>query len=235
MKKLLLSAAAIALAGTAAPAMAQVNGIGVADPAIVVASSQALHNAYNQIGTTFAAQRTQLQQLDTQRVDLAKKMDTNKDGRIDDAEQNSAANAATKKQYEGVLNQINTVGRPVNMARAYVVDQVAQQLNAAVQQVVSGGKVQLILPPSGVLYMADAADITQQIVAALNTRLPQVSTTPPNGWQPSQQTVQLYDDVQQVLLAAAAQQQQQQAAGAQPQAQQPAAASGAKTPPVKGR
>ena len=231
MKKLLLTTAVLAMAGAAAPASAQVNGIGVADPAIVVASSQALHNAYTQIGTTFQAQRTQLDQLDQQRVALLKKLDTNNDGRVDDAEQNAAANAATRKQLEGLLNQINTVGRPVNMARAYVVQQVAQQLNAAVQQVVSGGKVQLILPPSQVLYMADAADITQQIVTALNQRLPQVSTTPPSGWQPSQQTVQLYDEVQQVLLAAAQQQQQQQAASAQPQ--QPATA----TPkaPTKGR
>ena len=226
MKKLLLTTAVLAMAGAAAPASAQVNGIGVADPAIVVASSQALQNDYTQIGTTF-----QLDQLDQQRVALLKKLDTNNDGRVDDAEQNAAANAATRKQLEGLLNQINTVGRPVNMARAYVVQQVAQQLNAAVQQVVSGGKVQLILPPSQVLYMADAADITQQIVTALNQRLPQVSTTPPSGWQPSQQTVQLYDDVQQVLLAAAQQQQQQQAASAQPQ--QPATA----TPkaPTKGR
>jgi Skp family chaperone for outer membrane proteins len=235
MKTKLLTAAALGLAGMAAvPASAQVNGIGVADPAIVVASSKALHTAYSQIGTTFSAQRTQLQQLEDQRVALAKKLDTNNDGRVDEAEQAAPANAATRKQLEGVLTQINTVGQPVNLARAYVVEQVAQQLNAAVQQVVSGGKVQLILPPSQVLYMADAADITKQIVAALDQRVPQVSATPPKGWQPAQQTAQLYDDVQQVLLAAAVQQQQQQqqqAAAAPPQ--QPAA--GAKTPPAKGR
>ena len=122
---------------------------------------------------------------------------------------------------------------------AYAVSQIAQQLGAAVQQVVSAGGIQLILPSNDVLYAADAANLNQKIVTALNARVPQGSITPPTGWQPDQATVQLFQDLQQVRLAAAqamaAQQQQQQQQGAA----NPPAAGGAKapatTPPVKGR
>ena len=68
MKSLLTSATALALgaalaASASAPASAQVSGIGVAEPAVIVAGSQALTAAYSQITTMYAAQRTQLDQL----------------------------------------------------------------------------------------------------------------------------------------------------------------------------
>ena len=243
MKRLLTSATALALGAalavsTSAPASAQVSGIGVAEPAIVVAGSQALTNAYSQIGTTYAAQRTQIEQLDKQRVVLIKKFDTNNDGKLDQAEQTAAQAATnqTRKQLETLDQQINTVQAPINLAAAYAVSQIAQQLGAAVQQVVSAGNVQLILPSSQVLYSAEAANLNQKIVAALNTRLPQVSITPPAGWQPDQSTVQLFQDVQQVRLAAAQQMAaQQQQAGAAAPATQSGAKAPATTAPVKGR
>jgi Skp family chaperone for outer membrane proteins len=242
MKPLLTTAIALALgAALSAPASAQVSGIGVAEPAIIVAGSQALSGAYSQITTTYAAQRTQLDQLDQQRIALIKKFDTNNDGKLDQAEQTAAQaeNNPTRKQLETLEQQISTVQAPINLAAAYAVSQIAQQLGAAVQQVVSAGGIQLILPSNDVLYAADAANLNQKIVTALNARVPQVSITPPTGWQPDQATVQLFQDVQQVRLAAAqamaAQQQQQQQQGAA----NPPAAGGAKapatTPPVKGR
>jgi Skp family chaperone for outer membrane proteins len=234
MTRLLTTVAALGLSvAIAVPASAQVSGIGVADPAVVVATSAALQTAYKQIATTYSAQRTQLEQLDQQRTALVKKFDTNNDGRLDDAEQKAASveTNPTRKQLQTLENQINQVQAPVTLARAYVVDQIAQQLNAAVQQVVAGGKVQMILAPSGVLYMNDAADVTGQITSALNTRLPAVSITAPAGWQPSQGSAQLFQDVQNILLQAAVQ--QQQAAAQQPAAAAPAGAKPAT--PVKGR
>ncbi len=239
MTRLLTTATALALGAAlaaAAPASAQVSGIGVAEPAIVVAGSQALTGAYSQISTTYAAQRTQLDQLDQQRVALIKKFDTNNDGKLDQAEQTAAQveTNPTRKQLATLEQQINTVQAPINLAAAYAVSQIAQQLGAAVQQVVSAGNVQLILPSNEVLYAADAANLNQKIVTALNARVPQVSITPPPGWQPDQATIQLFQDVQQVRLAAAQAmaQQQQRAAAATPAA---GAKAPAATPPVKGR
>jgi len=236
MKKLLSTAAALALAAAfTVPASAQVAGIGVAEPAIVIAGSQALTGAYSQITTMFAAQRTQLQQLDEQRLALLKKLDTNNDGQLSQAEQQAAQSPTnpTGKQLQALEQQINTVQRPINLAAAYAVSQIAQQLSASVQQVVSQGNVQIILSSGDVLYASDAANLNQKIITALNARVPQVSVTPPANWQPDQATVQLFQDVQQVRLAAAQQMAQQQAGAAA--GQQPGAKAPAGTAPVKGR
>jgi Skp family chaperone for outer membrane proteins len=236
MKRLLSISTALAAAAVAVPASAQVSGIGVAEPAIVIAGSAALNGAYTQISTTYQAQRTQLDQLDQQRVTLLKKFDTNNDGQLSEAEQKAAqsdANAATRKQLETLEQQINQVQQPINLAAIYAVSQIAQQLSPAVQQVVSQGNVQMILSAGDVLYASDAANLNQKITTALNSRIPQVSITPPAGWQPDQATVQLFQDVQQVRLQAAALQQQRGAAATP--AQQPAKPAAGGTAPVKGR
>jgi len=236
MKRLLSISTALATAAVAVPASAQVSGIGVAEPAIVVAGSAALNGAYQQITTMYQAQRTQLDQLDQQRVNLLKPFDTNNDGQLNDAEQKAMkANAATSKQLDTIEQQMNQLQQPINLAAVYAVSQIAQQLGTAVQQVVSQGGVQLILPSDGVLYRADAADLNQKITTALNARLPQVSVTPPAGWQPDQQTVQLFQEVQQVRIQAAALQQQQQQRGAAATPAPAPAGKPAGNAPVKGR
>ena len=85
--------------------------------------------------------------------------------------------------------------------------------------------ISLIVTPGSVVYAADAVDVTDEIVAQLNTLVPTVSTTVPAGWQPQRQSVTLFQEVQQLLLSAAQQQAVQQQAG------QPAAP----TTPVQGR
>jgi len=212
-----LCAALSALAAIAAvPAAAQVSGIAVADPAIAVAGSQALQTAYNQIGTTFASQRTQLEQLQQQRATLMRQFDTDNDGQLSDAEQTAAqGNAAAVQQVTGLDQQINTIQQPITIARVYVIEQIAQQLSPAVQQVVQANSIQLIISPGSTLYMSDAVDVTDEIIQRLNTAVPTVSTSAPAGWQPQQQSVQLYQQVSEILLQVAMQQQAQQQAGAQ--------------------
>ena len=241
MKTILSTVAALAAASAvAAPASAQVAGIGVADPAVIIAASKALNAAYSQISTTYAAQNTQLQQLNQQSQAVIKKFDTNNDGKLDAAETTAAQAESNpnRKQFETLQDQINKTREPLDMAAAYAVQQVAQQLSPAVQQVVTQNKVQLIVPSAGVLYRAPAADLNQKIIEVLDQKLPQVSITPPAGWQPNQETVQLLNDVQQARQEIVQLQQQRQAAGGS-QPQQPAAtpkapAAGAKAP-AKGR
>ena len=224
MKARILGAATLALSAlVAVPAAAQVNGIGVADPAIAVAGSQALQTAYNQIGTTFQAQRTQLEQLQQQRAGLIRQFDTDNDGQLSEEEQTAAqANTAVIQQVNGLDQQINTIQQPITLARVYVIEQLGQQLSNAVQAVVQANNVQLLLNPSAALYMADPVEMTDEIMAQLNQTVPTVSTAVPQGWQPQQQSVNLFQQVQEILLTVA----QQQAAAAQ----QPAAAT-----PVQGR
>jgi Skp family chaperone for outer membrane proteins len=212
MNARILGAATLALSAFAAmPAAAQVNGIGVADPAIAVAGSQALQTAYNQIGTTFQAQRTQLEQLQQQRAGLIRQFDTNGDQQLSQEEQTAAqANTAAVQQIQGLDQQINTIQQPITLARVYVIEQIAQQLSPAVQAVVQANNVQLLINPSATLWMADTAELTDEIIAQLNQTVPTVSTAVPAGWQPQQQSVNLFQQVQDILLTVAAQQQAQQ-------------------------
>ncbi|MBO9517150.1 MAG: OmpH family outer membrane protein [Porphyrobacter sp.] len=222
MKNQLIATAALALAVVASPASAQVNGIAVAEPAIAIAASQALQTAFGQIATTYQAQRTQLEQLQVQRQTALKQFDTNNDGQLSEAEQTAAqSNSAARTQLEGLDQQINQVQAPITQARVYALEQVAQQFGPAVQQVVTQHSLQLILSPGQAVYASQAADVTDDIATALNTLVPTVSTTAPAGWRPQQQTISLYQEVQQVLVQAAMAQQAQQQQAAQPQAAQP--------------
>ena len=225
MKARILAAAMAATAAIVAlPAAAQVNGVAVTDPAIAIAGSQALQAGYTQIGTTFQAQRTQLEQLQQQRETLLRQFDTDGNGQLSEAEQQAAqANTAAIQQLQGLDQQVNTIQQPITQARVYVVEQLLMQYSAALQQVVTQNNVQLVLNPAGAVWMNDAVDITQKISAALNQLVPTVSTTVPQGWQPQRQSVALFQEVQEILVAASAQQQAQQ---------QPAAAA---QPPVQGR
>ena len=212
MNARITSAALAALAAVAAvTAAAQVNGIAVADPAIAIAGSQALQTAYNQIGTTFQAQRTQLDQLQQQRAGLIRQFDTNNDGQLSQEEQTAAqANTTVLQQVNTLDSQIGTIQQPITLARVYVIEQLAQQLNPAVQQVVQANNIQLILAPGSALFVSDAADVTDDIMTRLNTLVPTVSTAAPQGWQPQQASVSLYQQVSEILMSLAMQQQAQQ-------------------------
>lgn len=214
MNARITSTALAALAAIAAvPASAQVNGIAVADPAIAVAGSQAIQTAYNQIGTTYQAQRSQLEGLQQQRAGLIRQFDTNGDGQLSQEEQTAAqADTARMQQVQTLDQQINTIQQPITLARVYAIEQIGQQLNAAVQQVVQANNIQLILAPASALFVSDAADVTDEIITQLNTLAPAVSTAAPQGWQPQQQSVNLYQQVSEILLSVAAQQQAQQPA-----------------------
>lgn len=220
MKTLLCAGAAIALSAViAAPAAAQVNGIGVSDPAIVVASSAARQAAYAQIAQTFAAERTQLEQNQAQLSSMLQPYDTNQDSQLDDTERAALqANATVFRQVQTLEQTISTTQQPITAARVYAIEQIAQQLSPAVQQVVAAQNLSLILPPNAVVWMADAVDLTDEIVAALNQRVPTVSTAVPQGWQPQRSSVDLFQQVQQILLSAAVMQAQQESAQ-QPPAQ----------------
>ena len=224
-------AAASALA--ALPAAAQVSGVAVTDPAIAIAGAQARQTGYQQISTTFQAQLTQMEQVQQQRAGLLRQFDTNGDGQLNEQEQTAAqANTAVIQQIQGLDQQIATIQQPITQARVYVIEQLLMQYSAALQQVTTQNNIQLVLNPNGVVWAADAADITQRVTAALNQLAPTVSTTVPQGWQPNRQSVALYQEVQDILVSVAVQQAQaQQAQGQAAPAQNQAPAQ----QPVQGR
>src|SRR5690606_32645053 len=117
------------------------------------------------------------------------------------------ANTAAVQQLNQLNQTIAQAQAPILRARVYAIEQIAMQYSPAAQQVISEKQIQFILTPGSVVYATEAADITDEIVAALNARVPTVSTTPPEGWQPQRQSMALYEQVQELLVSAAIQQQ----------------------------
>ena len=212
-------AMAAATAAMPVPAMAQVNGMATSNPTVAMVRSTARNNAYGQINTTYAAQIQQINQLSTEIEQLQVSLDTNKDGQLTEAE--VAANPNVVKQIQAKEQQAATATQPIALAQYYVVEQLMNDYANARNQVLQAKKVSVLIAPDALQYAPEGFDLTDDIVAAINQRLPAVSTAVPAGWQPQRRTVEMHGAIQQILMVAAQQaafRQQQQ------QQQQPAAA-----------
>lgn len=213
----ILATSAFAIAAFASvPTAAQVAGMATTSPEIVIARSSARNTAYQQIGTTYAAQITQINTIRQEIQTLQKSMDTNNDNQLSDPE--IKAKPAVVTQIQQKEQQVNTIATPLTIAQAYALDQIAREYDAARLQVINAKKIQIMLTPDAIQYAPPAIDVTNDIVNALNARKPSVTTVVPAGWQPTREILQLQQAVQQILVAAA----QQQAASvqqAQPAAQ----------------
>ena len=218
MKLLAHSIAAIALATTAtAPATAQVTGaIGTVNAPAAIASTNALRTAFQQIGTTYQAQQTQIDQKSQQRETLLRQLDTNGDGGLDAAEQQAAQTAPQIQQIQTLENEIAQLSNQVEGARVYAIEQIARQYGAALQQVTQADNLQVVLNRDAIAFATPAASIDAKVAAALNASVPSVQITPPANWQPAQQSVALYQQIAQLLLIAQARQAQQQQTPATP-------------------
>ena len=221
LSKTLVAAALSTAALTGTPAAAQVSGnIAVVDTPRVIVSTAAFRNAYQQIGTAYQAQTTQIQQKSTQRQTLLQALDTNKDGQLDQTEQQAAQNAPQAAQIRQIDTEIEQLGNQIEVARVYAIEQILQQYGTVVQNVVQQNSIQLLLSPEAVIYAPAAATINQKVVTALDAAVPSVQTTPPANYQPTRNAVGIYQEVQNLLaIASAAQAQQGQTQ--QPATQQP--------------
>jgi Skp family chaperone for outer membrane proteins len=223
MNARITSAVLAALAAFAAvPATAQVNGIGVTNPQAAIFGSKALSAAYGAINTTYAAQITQLQQSQQQRDQVLRQFDTDQNGTLSEAETAAAqANTSAVQQLQTLNQAVAQAQRPIQLAQIYVVEQIAMQYGPALQQVITQKNVQLILEPEAVAYAPEAAVLTDDVIAALDQLIPTASTAVPEGWQPQQQSVAIWEAVQELITTVA--QMRQAQAQQQPAAQQPAA------------
>ncbi|WP_394269411.1 OmpH family outer membrane protein [Qipengyuania sp.] len=229
--------AALALAGTAvagAPLAAQVSGnIAIVNAPSVIVGTNAFRTAYQQIGTTYQAQATQLQQKSDQRQTLLQQLDKNSDGQLDEAEQRAAQAAPQAAQIRQLETEIDQLGNQIEIARVYAIDQLLQQYGPVVEEVVKQNKVQILLTPEAVVYAPAAATINTKVITALNAKVPSVQIVPPAGYQPPRQAVALYQEIQQSIYAAQALAQGQ--ARQQGQATQPAQQPQQPTPQPSGR
>lgn len=220
MKKLLV-ASALAIATLSAspmlatPAIAQAKAIAVADVRVAAARSNAFTVASQQIQTTHKAsidqQQSRGQTLQAEMNVLIAKYneEARKTPQNATALQAAAQAVQTKRQSAG--EELQRIGAPVELALAYVEDQISIRMNEAIRAAMTAKKIDLLLQPDAVLARENNVDITDSVVAELNRILPNVTITPPAGYQPGQ----LVQQRNQQLQAGAA-------AAAQPQANQPA-------------
>lgn len=218
---LVVSSIAMATA-VSAPAAAQVQGkIATINMPAAVVGTNAFGTAYQQIVTTYKLQIDTLRQREQERQTLLKQLDKNNDGELDEAEQTAAQNSTQAQRIGQIEQEMAQLNNQVDGARVYAVEQILAQYGASVEQVVQQLQIQLVLTPDVVVYAPPAANITQQVTAALNTKVAAVNIVPPQGWQPSRNAVGVFQQINQLLQIVAAQQAQQQAAQQQPNPQAP--------------
>ena len=115
-------------------------------------------------------------------------------------------------------NEIQKLQTPAIKAQMFAIQEIFKEYSNAQQQVVTNKKIAVILSPDAFLYAPPQTDVTDDITAVLDTRVPSVSITPPANWQPQRNIVSLHQQLQQLLVASA----RNQAAQQQPAAAQPA-------------
>lgn len=199
--KMIFKAAALALAPVAgiammaAPATAQSRlGVGVADLEAAVAKSAAFTNAMTAMQTTYKAQ---IDAFTARKTTLDTELQT-KATEIQNLQKQPGANAATlqpkidafQKRRGEIQQELNTLGRPIAMAQAYVEEQVTAKLNDALKSAMTKRKVDLVLVPGATVSYQPTVDITDAVTAELNAMVPSAQIVPPAGWQPGQQKQQ---------------------------------------------
>ncbi|HWV60481.1 MAG TPA: OmpH family outer membrane protein [Sphingopyxis sp.] len=195
MKKI-FAASALAIAALSvspilsAPALAQAKGVGVADVRIAAARSTAFQTASKQIETTYKAQIDQQQSrgqtLQAEiNVLIAKYNEEAKKTPQNQAALQAAAKAVQDKR-QAAQQELGQIGAPVDLAIAYVEDQISVRMNEAIKAAMTAKRVDLLLNPDAVLARENNVDITDAVVTELNRILPSVSTAVPAGYQPGQ-------------------------------------------------
>ncbi len=213
-----LAALSLATAAVAAvPAAAQVEGkIATVNAPLAIINTTAFKTAYQQIGTTYKPQIDTIQARSQERQTLLQQLDTNGDKQLDDAEQKAAQGTQQFTRISAIEQEVGQLSGQVDLARVYAVEQILAQYGASVQQVAQQLGIDMIVAPEAVVYAPPAASITQQVSAALNTRVPAVQIVPQQGYQPRRDSIATYQQIQQALITAQAIQQQQAAQAAPP-------------------
>lgn len=192
IKKFLLAAALAAPVTVAATsATAQVSGIAVADLQAAIGNTRAFQTARTQLQTTY---KTQLDQAQARSNALNAELQPLVSAYQTATAAPNANEAALRSQAQTLQTRQNAanqeLGRltqPYQRAQAYVVEQIENQLNTAVQNVVRARNVSVLLRPEAIALVGQpAVDITAAVTTELDRLVPTVSTAVPANWQPGQ-------------------------------------------------
>lgn len=198
ISKAILRASAIALVAIAAPALVSApamaqskTGIAMANYEAAIAKSNAFTVALTQMQTTYKSDidavnaRANALQAEIKPLVDAYNAAVQKPGATQQTVQ-PQAQALQAKQQSG-QQEIAKLRQRINLATAYVEEQVAARLEEAIKATMKTKNVDMILTPQAVVAREAYVDITDAIVVELNKLVPSASITPPAGWQPGQQ------------------------------------------------
>ncbi|HVR89484.1 MAG TPA: OmpH family outer membrane protein [Novosphingobium sp.] len=195
--KTLFKAAALAgllITASAQPALAAngplVAGIGWINVDAVKVNANAWKVAEQQRPVTYKATidaaNTRAQAIQAQLVPLAQKFER-------DRAAPTPNQAALQTQY-GQIQQLQQAGEeeinrllaPVQLSRAYVEEQINDQLQKAVDQAVVKRKLTMLVRADAVVYADPAYNMNQAVLDEINVLLPAAQLVPPTGWEPRQ-------------------------------------------------
>ncbi len=211
-------------AAAPAPASNVVQGIAVANLQAAVSNTDAFRVAQQQRPVTYKPQYDQAQArgnaLEAQIKPMIDRFNAARQGTMTPALQTqlqTQARAIQDLQEKG-KQEIQQILLPVALSEAFVNEQIEDKLDQAVQKAMEKSRVTLLLQPGAVLARANAYDLTDEIVAELNTLLPTAQLVPPQGWEPR--------EIREARAQQAAQQAPRPAAAAAPAPAAPAKPAG---------
>jgi Skp family chaperone for outer membrane proteins len=205
MRNSIFSAVALATAstvalGVSAPATAQVKqAIAVVDIDRAIGQSAAAQTAGQQMQVTYKAN---IDQLNTRRTALQTEIQQ-KQTALQTAAQAAGQNppAATQTNLQNQYNELQRraqeaqaelqqLEQPLQLSRAYVLEQIGQRLSDAMRNVMTKNKIDLLVKADAAEAFQPSADVTNLLIQEINALVPSVSITPPAGWAPGGQAQQ---------------------------------------------
>jgi len=192
MLALSLAAPVVAQTPAAAPAAAPgpvAQGLGVISLDASIAGSNAYRQAQQQrqvtYKTTLDAAQARATQIDAGIKQLVDKFNADRAAKRPDTELQAEYGAIQAAQERGKA-EIDQLLMPANLSEAYVIEQISEQLDKAVQQAMGKRNVTLLLNANTVVARTGAYDLTPSVVAELNALIPAAQLVPPQGWVPRQ-------------------------------------------------
>ncbi|NJM50581.1 MAG: OmpH family outer membrane protein [Sphingomonadales bacterium] len=215
MKAAMLAAiSTVAVTATAPVAVAQSKkGVAVANLPRALGLTNAYKTALSQIQVTYKAQidardsRQKVLQAELQALAVAYEAEAKKPNATEASVRPSAE--AFQKKQSAAQQEVNQLSQQIDLAVAYVEDQITVKLDDAVKTAMEKKNVDLLLKPDAIIARTGTADITQAVVDELNISVPSVQIVPPADYQPGS----LVQAQQRALIQAA----QAQQSAAQPQ------------------
>ena len=184
-----LAIASVSAPIATAPAMAQTaQKIGIVNVPAIVANSAAYRAAQTAQQTTYASQ---LQQAETRRAALQAQI-TPLMNAFQTARQVQNPDQGALQQQAQQIQQLQQTGQqelnqilaPIALSETYVTEQIEERLGAAVQAAAQAAGVTLVVSPDTVLWADNSHNLNEAVLNQLNTMLPSVQVTPPQGWVP---------------------------------------------------